>query len=126
MVNKIKEQGKKILIILFLLILMFLFSQVINYIIGTPCLSIYLFDIPCPFCGMTRAHISFLKGNLNQAFTYNPLFFLGLPSLYLMCNDKLNEKHPKLYKWLFILILSLLFIMNIMRILGICGLEYVK
>ena len=122
--SKIKQQGKKILIIIFLLLLFFIFSKIITYIIGTPCLSIYLFDIPCPFCGMTRAHISLLKGEIKNAFTYNPLFFLGLPTLYLICNDTQNKKHPKLHTVLLGLFIGLLFIMYIMRIFGLFGLKY--
>lgn len=73
---------------------------------------------------MTRAHISLLKGEINQAFTYNPLFFLGIPTLYLICNDNLGKKHPKLYKNLLIITIGLLFMMNIIRILGLFGLKY--
>lgn len=47
----------------------------------------YLFGIPTPTTGTTRALISFLKGNLSDAFHKHPLFplspFFGI-SLYLL------------------------------------------
>ena len=33
---------------------------------------------PCLTCGATRATIAFLQGNFLQAFSWNPLVFLGL------------------------------------------------
>ena len=70
---------KKVLIYAFLLFSMYIFSQITNKILGTACPLIYIFDIPCPLCGMTRAHIALLKGDIELAFAYNPLFFLGIP-----------------------------------------------
>ena len=34
-----------------------------------------LFSIPCPFCGLTRALLTLLSGNLKKAIYYNILFF---------------------------------------------------
>ena len=33
-----------------------------------------LFGIPCPFCGMTRAFLCLLSGDLTTAFYYHPLW----------------------------------------------------
>ena len=34
----------------------------------------FLFGIPCPLCGMTRALLSVLKGDIAGAFYYHPLW----------------------------------------------------
>lgn len=33
----------------------------------------YIFHIPCPVCGLTRAALSLLRGDFGLAFTYHPL-----------------------------------------------------
>ncbi len=33
-----------------------------------------LFGIPCPCCGITRAMISLLKGNIRESFYYHPVW----------------------------------------------------
>lgn len=38
------------------------------------CPLYFMFGIPCPGCGMTRAFISLLKFDISQAFYYHPLF----------------------------------------------------
>jgi len=40
------------------------------------CLIKRLTGFPCPGCGMTRALIEFVKGNLSGAFEWHPLFWL--------------------------------------------------
>ena len=39
------------------------------------CLLKNLTGYPCPTCGLTRGSLSFLKGNIIQAWLYNPLLF---------------------------------------------------
>ncbi len=34
----------------------------------------FLFGIPCPCCGMTRAIFSVLKGNIRESFYYHPVW----------------------------------------------------
>lgn len=41
-----------------------------------------LFGLRCPFCGMTSAHLSFLRGDFSGALAHHPLFFLGLPIVW--------------------------------------------
>lgn len=48
------------------------------------CIIRTLSGIPCPGCGMTRAWLAVLQGDLCQAFTYHPLFFT-IPYLLLCC-----------------------------------------
>lgn len=45
------------------------------------CPSILLFQLPCPSCGSTRALAALADLNPLRAFSYNPLFVLGLGTL---------------------------------------------
>ncbi|WP_074021984.1 DUF2752 domain-containing protein [Traorella massiliensis] len=44
------------------------------YVTKTRCFIYWIFHIPCPTCGMTRAWINLLKGHILEAFTYHPFF----------------------------------------------------
>jgi len=47
----------------------------------------YLFGIPCPGCGMTRALFSVLLLRFGQALYYHPGIFLIIPGFLLWCAD---------------------------------------
>lgn len=47
-----------------------------------PCIYRYLFSIPCPGCGMTRAMLAALRLDFAEAFSYHPMFW-SIPVLYL-------------------------------------------
>lgn len=47
-------------------------------IAGIGCPIQFITGISCAGCGMTRAWISFLTGNMQNAFYYHPVFFLPL------------------------------------------------
>lgn len=68
---------KKDKIILFI-ILILLYMKLFRSITGTACIISGVTGFPCPGCGMTRAWISFLKGDFLKAFKYNPLFLVVL------------------------------------------------
>ena len=65
---------KKIALTL-LLVLYFTISYLILNLLDTTCIFLYLFNIPCPGCGMTRAFLSLLKFDFKSAFIYNPTIF---------------------------------------------------
>lgn len=65
-----------------------------------------IFGIECPFCGMTRAHAAFLCGDINAAFGFNRLFFLGLPTVALIYAVSKSYKNKAL-KYCFIAALAL-------------------
>ena len=44
-----------------------------------PCPIKYITGFYCPGCGITRMILSILKGDLYQAFRYNPLVFILMP-----------------------------------------------
>ncbi|MDX2437154.1 MAG: DUF2752 domain-containing protein [Acidobacteriota bacterium] len=61
-----------------------------------PCTFKAWTGVPCPTCGTTRAAMSFLSGNLGEAFATNPLatafglaFFVGAPLVFLWTFSRL-------------------------------------
>ena len=77
-------------------------AVVILYIIlesfGVTCPIKYLTGISCAGCGMSRAWISLLHLNLQDAFMYHPLFFLPPVALIIMlCKSKINIKFYKIF-----------------------------
>ena len=63
----------------------------------------------CPFCGMTRAHLAALRLDFSAALDHHPLFFLGLPYLFLLFHDSLFSKKGVRIKNLFCVFLTLAF-----------------
>jgi hypothetical protein len=41
-----------------------------------PCYFKATLGVPCPGCGLTRAYLALLEGDLSSAFFYHPLFFV--------------------------------------------------
>ena len=62
----------------------------------------------CPFCGMTRAHLAALRLDLAGALAYHPLFFLGLPYLFLLFHDSLFSPKGRRIKMVLCVFLTLL------------------
>lgn len=54
-----------------------------SLLLGTPCVWVLLFGIPCPFCGLTRAAGALCRLDVMQAFALHPLWPL-LPTLLLL------------------------------------------
>ncbi|MBR0576835.1 DUF2752 domain-containing protein [Proteiniclasticum sp. BAD-10] len=67
--EKERRKGLGILILLGGFSLLFVY-----YVQGSLCIFYQLFGIPCPSCGMTRAFLHFLQGDLQEAFRFHPLF----------------------------------------------------
>lgn len=61
------------------------------YIFHPRCVIEELSGVPCPTCGMTRAWLSALRGDLVRAFRFHPLFW-AVPPLYLFLFFR--EKFP--------------------------------
>ena len=76
--NKNIKQTIFLISIIALLLLFLWFS-------GYQCPLLFFFGIPCPFCGMTRAFLCLLSGDLTTAFYYHPLWpvVLGIFPLFL-------------------------------------------
>ena len=88
--NLKKLTGNKNLLIFFLILVIISALFAFSYFIGCPIRLIT--GIPCPSCGITRAYISLLNGDLPKAFYYHPLFFLLPKALVLVILLLLNEK----------------------------------
>lgn len=55
-----------------------------------------LFGVPCPGCGITRAYLTLLKGDVAGAFAWNPMFLpAGLAFLYVIHRGLLPLKLGK-------------------------------
>jgi hypothetical protein len=61
-----------------------------------PCPSRWLTGLYCPGCGATRALHALLHGNIEKAFSMNPVFVLAMPVVVLL----LLHQITKLPMWL--------------------------
>ena len=52
------------------------------YAFQVPCFFLQLFRQPCPGCGMTRAYVALLQGEVLGAFHWHPMFWT-VPVIYL-------------------------------------------
>jgi hypothetical protein len=62
----------------------------VAYRFSFPCVWRYLFGVSCPGCGLTRAWLSALSGNLSGAFDYHPMFWsIPLIAAYIIFDGRL-------------------------------------
>ena len=60
---------------------------------GLTCPIRFLTGVSCAGCGMTRAWLSFLRGDIAGAFSFHPLFWILIPAgLLFLFRDRLPEK----------------------------------
>lgn len=87
------------------------FSGIFLIFLFWKCPPLYLFGIPCPGCGLTRAHLAALQLDFSKAFYYHPLFFIAIPTiLYVIHKRVLPKRFPvKVETILCILLLTLTF-----------------
>lgn len=78
---------KNILLYGFIIIL-----YVILELFGVTCPIRFLTGVSCAGCGMSRAWLSLLKGDIGMAFYYHPLFLLPIPAALILL---LKNKLPK-------------------------------
>lgn len=72
MVDRLWSMKKNTKRILFLLII--LLFLLFLWFVGYQCPLFFFLGIPCPFCGMTRAFLCALNGDILRAFYYQPLW----------------------------------------------------
>lgn len=60
---------------------LFLLAVGLVVLLDIGCFFRYITGVPCPGCGMTRAHLAVLRLDFQEAFFYHPLWFLPLPLL---------------------------------------------
>ena len=63
------------------------------------CPSYLFFNVCCPYCGMTRAHLAALRLDFASAFYYHPVFFTGVPFLWMLLHAKLFRKKWQKVLW---------------------------
>ena len=117
------KKYKKIIISTILIILLFIYVLVgekLNFYI--PCPIKFLTGFYCPGCGITRMILSILKGDLYQAFRYNPLVFILMPFIifyFLEINiSKIYNKSSickKIPDYVFYIIIVILVVYGILR-----------
>lgn len=116
-----KNRAFKLISILFLLNLLFIFYLFLHYKYGffIPCIFSTITGLECPGCGITRMVLSLLKLDFYQAFRYNPLVFIYTPFLilyviykvYLYIVNKKDEffiKIPRIYIYI-VLVITVLY-----------------
>lgn len=92
----------------------------INFIFGGVCPLRMIFGIPCPFCGMTRAHLAALRLDFAAAFSEHPLFPLGFPFLFLLFHPTLfREKWAKIRKITLTILIFLFIITYFVRLFNL-------
>jgi len=111
------KMKKKLLIGCSLLVMGIFYLKVISPVfnIHIPCIFNKITGLDCPGCGMTRAALSLLDGNIYQAFRWNMLIFILIP-LYSIYTILINiEKLTKWGKALELSMLALAIIFFILR-----------
>jgi len=111
------KMKKKLLIGCSLLVMGIFYLKVISPVfnIHIPCIFNKITGLDCPGCGMTRAALSLLDGNIYQAFRWNMLIFILIP-LYSVYTILINiEKLTKWGKALELSMLALAIIFFILR-----------
>ena len=63
---------------------------------GVTCPIKYLTGVSCAGCGMSRAWLSLLRGDLSAAFAYHPLVLLPIPAALLFL---FRKKLPRYLVW---------------------------
>ena len=94
----------KIDIILFLIVCAY--YGILN-IIGATCVIKWIFGVNCPTCGMTRAIISLLKGNVCEYFILHPLALPTAIIVYFSFHIN-NKKNKKIFNLILILLAILI------------------
>ena len=99
----------KNILVLFILIAIF-------YILDIGCIFKKLSGLSCPGCGMTRAWLSFLKGDIGKAFYYHPLFWMMIviPAITLI-RKRISDS---LFKGILICCIVLLMVCYLIRLFG--------
>ena len=71
----------------------------LSWIFTSACPIYAIFGICCPFCGMTRAHLAALHLDFATAFSYHPVFFTGIPFLWVIFHESLFASPKKKVLW---------------------------
>lgn len=75
---------------------------------GGGCLLKDIFDIPCPSCGMSRAFLSLLLGDIKAALHFHPLFWIFPITVGLGLTAALDKTKKRKLLWLILMALCIL------------------
>ena len=93
----------KIYLALFLIGSGILYLKVLSPALGIsiPCIFREITGLYCPGCGMTRASLALLDGDIYQSFRYNMLIFIIIPLLILfyVLEKRGKEKYSQVLMW---------------------------
>ncbi len=86
-------------------------------LLGITCPIKFLTGISCAGCGMTRAWLCLLRGDIGAAFSYHPLFLLPIPGAAVLL---LRRRLPrKLFTGLLAAMLAILLLVYAARMLDL-------
>lgn len=75
---------------------------------GGGCLLKDIFDIPCPSCGMSRAFLSLIMGDIKAALHFHPLFWIFPITVGLGLLAALDKTKKRKLLWLILMALCIL------------------
>lgn len=90
-------------------------------IFNTKCIFKSIIGIPCPGCGLTRAWISFIEGDIPKAFYWHPLFLM-IPILAILIFLYFKGSLIKYRRYILILIMiivSLYLVIYVVRMINL-------
>lgn len=92
-----------------------MFYVVLN-VIGIGCPIKFLTGLSCAGCGMTRAYISLLRGDLKSAFYYHPLFLVPLfyVAYYIVVRNNVSHCMDKKIMYFIIFIFISVYVYRLM------------
>lgn len=92
-----------------------LFLLLMTSVTGKVCPIRLLFGIPCPACGLTRAAVLLLRGNLKDSLAMNPFLLPFIAEGILFCYERyIREKKATVFS---IYIVACILFMNVFYLL---------
>ena len=83
----------------------------------TLCVFSNITGLPCPGCGLTRAYLYLIKGDIIKAFAYNPLFPLPAIVVMLLIYNKLKINKYVINTKLTIIFLIVVILVYVVRMI---------
>lgn len=83
---------------------------------GVTCPILFLTGISCAGCGMSRAWMALLRGDLAGAFAFHPLFWLTVPAAALLFFR--GRVPPRAFRWGAGIVCALFLVVYLVRMLA--------
>ena len=75
---------------------------------GGGCLLKDIFNVPCPSCGMSRAYLCLLLGDISAAFKFHPLFWIFPITVGFGITAIIDKSKKRKFLWLSLMALCIL------------------